>query len=127
MVYFTRSCNPFFGFLHLVLNRVKFSLSLNCRYAAENAALFREENGYKLLSCLVGDSLLEVISVQLICRLMTLLTFQKYVFQPFWPMGTGCARGFLAGFDTVWATRQWSLKNMDFSNAGTFVTCIFKS
>ena len=31
-------------------------------------------------------------------------------FQPFWPMGTGCARGFLASFDAVWMTKQWVLK-----------------
>ena len=24
------------------------------------------------------------------------------VYQPFWPMGTGCARGFMGVFDTVW-------------------------
>ncbi|XP_076811429.1 protein-methionine sulfoxide oxidase mical3b-like isoform X1 [Clavelina lepadiformis] len=60
-----------------------------CMYAAENAALFRDVDGCKLLTCLVGDSLLE----------------------PFWPMGTGCARGFLAAFDTVWMTKQWASCN----------------
>jgi len=41
--------------------RATFKLvSLPRRYAAENAALFREIKGKKLLSCLVGDSLLEV-------------------------------------------------------------------
>nr|XP_026696714.1 protein-methionine sulfoxide oxidase mical3b isoform X4 [Ciona intestinalis] len=59
-----------------------------CMYAAENAALFRETYRQKLLCCLVGDSLLE----------------------PFWPMGTGCARGFLAAFDLVWMTKQLALK-----------------
>ncbi|XP_010881842.1 protein-methionine sulfoxide oxidase mical2b isoform X2 [Esox lucius] len=57
-----------------------------CMYASENAALFREKNGHQLLVALVGDSLLE----------------------PFWPMGTGCARGFLAAFDTVWMVRGWA-------------------
>lgn len=28
--------------------------------------------------------------------------------QPFWPMGTGCARGFLAAFDTAWMVRSWA-------------------
>lgn len=28
--------------------------------------------------------------------------------QPFWPMGTGCARGFLAAFDTAWMVRGWA-------------------
>ncbi|XP_074853466.1 F-actin-monooxygenase MICAL2 isoform X2 [Carettochelys insculpta] len=26
---------------------------------------------------------------------------------PFWPMGTGCARGFLAAFDTAWMVKSW--------------------
>uniref|UniRef100_A0A3P9HIP1 F-actin monooxygenase n=1 Tax=Oryzias latipes TaxID=8090 RepID=A0A3P9HIP1_ORYLA len=55
-------------------------------YASENAALIRERHGHQLLVALVGDSLLE----------------------PFWPMGTGCARGFLSGFDTAWMVRSWA-------------------
>ncbi|KAM3919648.1 F-actin-monooxygenase MICAL2 isoform 1-T2 [Leptodactylus fuscus] len=55
-------------------------------YASENAALVRERYGHHLLVALVGDSLLE----------------------PFWPMGTGCARGFLAAFDTAWMVKSWS-------------------
>ncbi|XP_026221434.1 protein-methionine sulfoxide oxidase mical2b isoform X5 [Anabas testudineus] len=55
-------------------------------YASENAALIREKHGRQLLVALVGDSLLE----------------------PFWPMGTGCARGFLAAFDTAWMVRGWA-------------------
>nr|XP_023419034.1 F-actin-monooxygenase MICAL2 isoform X2 [Cavia porcellus] len=54
-------------------------------YASENAALVRERQGHPLLVALVGDSLLE----------------------PFWPMGTGCARGFLAAFDTAWMVKSW--------------------
>ncbi|CAM4576010.1 F-actin-monooxygenase MICAL2 isoform X1 [Caretta caretta] len=54
-------------------------------YASENAALIRERNRHPLLVALVGDSLLE----------------------PFWPMGTGCARGFLAAFDTAWMVKSW--------------------
>ncbi|XP_016338430.1 protein-methionine sulfoxide oxidase mical1-like [Sinocyclocheilus anshuiensis] len=27
--------------------------------------------------------------------------------QPFWPLGTGIARGFLAAFDTAWMVRSW--------------------
>ncbi|KAL1247432.1 hypothetical protein QQF64_022808 [Cirrhinus molitorella] len=57
-----------------------------CMYASENAALVREKNGHQLLVALVGDSLLE----------------------PFWPMGTGCARGFLAAFDTAWMIKGWA-------------------
>ncbi|NXG94082.1 MICA2 monooxygenase, partial [Stercorarius parasiticus] len=55
-------------------------------YASENAALVRERQRHQLLVALVGDSLLE----------------------PFWPMGTGCARGFLAAFDTAWMVRSWA-------------------
>ncbi|KAM9753185.1 LOW QUALITY PROTEIN: F-actin-monooxygenase mical2b [Menidia menidia] len=55
-------------------------------YASENAALIREKHGRQLLVALVGDSLLE----------------------PFWPMGTGCARGFLAAFDAAWMVRSWA-------------------
>ncbi|XP_051048653.1 F-actin-monooxygenase MICAL2 isoform X1 [Phodopus roborovskii] len=54
-------------------------------YASENAALMRERQAHQLLVALVGDSLLE----------------------PFWPMGTGCARGFLAAFDTAWMVKSW--------------------
>ncbi|KAM4018504.1 F-actin-monooxygenase MICAL2 isoform 2-T4 [Anomaloglossus baeobatrachus] len=55
-------------------------------YASDNAAVIRERYGHHLLVALVGDSLLE----------------------PFWPMGTGCARGFLAAFDTAWMVKSWS-------------------
>uniref|UniRef100_A0A671TXH7 F-actin monooxygenase n=1 Tax=Sparus aurata TaxID=8175 RepID=A0A671TXH7_SPAAU len=55
-------------------------------YASENAALIREKHGHQLVVALVGDSLLE----------------------PFWPMGTGCARGFLAAFDAAWMVKGWA-------------------
>ncbi|XP_069820466.1 F-actin-monooxygenase MICAL3 isoform X13 [Dendropsophus ebraccatus] len=57
-----------------------------CMYASENAGLVRERNGQRLLVALVGDSLLE----------------------PFWPMGTGIARGFLAAMDSAWMVRSWA-------------------
>ncbi|XP_056373892.1 F-actin-monooxygenase MICAL3 isoform X1 [Hyla sarda] len=57
-----------------------------CMYASENAGLVRERNGKRLLVALVGDSLLE----------------------PFWPMGTGIARGFLAAMDSAWMVRSWA-------------------
>ncbi|XP_057203687.1 protein-methionine sulfoxide oxidase mical3a isoform X11 [Triplophysa rosa] len=57
-----------------------------CMYASENAALVRQRHGHKLLVALVGDSLLE----------------------PFWPMGTGIARGFLAAIDSAWMVRSWA-------------------
>ncbi|XP_059393812.1 F-actin-monooxygenase MICAL2 isoform X7 [Carassius carassius] len=55
-------------------------------YASESAALVRERFAHSVLVALVGDSLLE----------------------PFWPMGTGCARGFLAAFDTAWMVKSWA-------------------
>ncbi|XP_056273759.1 protein-methionine sulfoxide oxidase mical3a isoform X26 [Pseudoliparis swirei] len=57
-----------------------------CMYASENAAMLRQRHGHKLLVALVGDSLLE----------------------PFWPMGTGIARGFLAAMDSGWMVRSWA-------------------
>lgn len=60
-------------------------------YAAENACRFVERNGHKLLMTLVGDSLLE----------------------PFWPTGSGCARGFLSSMDACWAIRSWASGNFN--------------
>ncbi|KAG5837784.1 hypothetical protein ANANG_G00216650 [Anguilla anguilla] len=58
-----------------------------CMFRAENASLLRERSGRKLLVGLVGDCLVE----------------------PFWPLGTGIARGFLAAFDAAWMVRRWGL------------------
>ncbi|KAM6114658.1 F-actin-monooxygenase MICAL1 [Phoenicopterus ruber ruber] len=57
-----------------------------CMTRSENAALVREHNGTRLLLGLVGDCLVE----------------------PFWPLGTGVARGFLAAFDAAWMVRRWA-------------------
>lgn len=57
-----------------------------CMTRSENAALVREHNGNRLLLGLVGDCLVE----------------------PFWPLGTGVARGFLAAFDAAWMVRRWA-------------------
>ncbi|XP_071535359.1 uncharacterized protein Mical isoform X2 [Panulirus ornatus] len=54
-------------------------------FAAENACRMLERKGHKLLAGLVGDTLLE----------------------PFWPTGSGCARGFLSCFDAAWMIRSW--------------------
>ncbi|XP_048579098.1 F-actin-monooxygenase MICAL3 isoform X2 [Nematostella vectensis] len=56
-------------------------------YAAEYSIKVYERKGYKLLATIVGDSLLE----------------------PFWPTGSGCARGFLGCFDAAWAQRSFGL------------------
>ena len=31
----------------------------------------------------------------------------NFLFQPFWPQGTGCARGFLGVMDTAWMIKNW--------------------
>ncbi|XP_051175547.1 F-actin-monooxygenase Mical isoform X2 [Leptopilina boulardi] len=54
-------------------------------YAAENASRIIERRGHRLFMSLVGDSLLE----------------------PFWPTGSGCARGFLSSLDACWAIKGW--------------------
>ncbi|KAL5010476.1 hypothetical protein ScPMuIL_012781 [Solemya velum] len=59
-------------------------------FHAENASRVVERKGHKLLLCLVGDSLLE----------------------PFWPTGSGCARGFLGAFDAAFAIRSWASGKM---------------
>ncbi|XP_071134394.1 F-actin-monooxygenase MICAL3-like isoform X3 [Mytilus edulis] len=59
-------------------------------FAAVNACRAVKRNGHTLLSCLVGDSLLE----------------------PFWPTGSGCARGFLGGFDSAWMVKNWASGKM---------------
>ncbi|XP_054725581.1 F-actin-monooxygenase Mical isoform X6 [Anastrepha obliqua] len=55
-------------------------------FAAEASCRVIVRHGYRLLQCLVGDSLLE----------------------PFWPTGSGCARGFLSSMDAAYATKLWS-------------------
>ena len=55
-------------------------------FAAGFASHVYEKNQRQLLFGLVGDGLLE----------------------PFWPTGTGIARGFLGGMDAVWMVRQWA-------------------
>ena len=108
-----------------------------CMYASENAALVRERFGHQLLEALVGDSLVEVRVFREVagfrgawCRgeeavtkpgrsnnafflkpwshKMTLLCLLCVLVQPFWPMGTGCARGFLAAFDSAWMVKSWA-------------------
>ncbi|XP_055616904.1 F-actin-monooxygenase Mical [Toxorhynchites rutilus septentrionalis] len=55
-------------------------------FAAENSCKITVRKSYRLLSCLVGDSLLE----------------------PFWPTGSGCARGFLSSMDAAYAIKLLS-------------------
>ncbi|XP_043932526.1 protein-methionine sulfoxide oxidase mical3a-like isoform X2 [Protopterus annectens] len=60
-----------------------------CMYRSEYAAIVKERGGHRLLVGLVGDCLVE----------------------PFWPLGTGVARGFLAAFDTAWMVKSWARGN----------------
>ncbi len=60
-------------------------------YHARNASKIRVVKGYQLLMCIVGDSLME----------------------PFWPEGTGCARGFLSSMDAAWMFRRWISDKMN--------------
>ena len=53
-------------------------------YSAKNATHVQEENGCKLIMAAVGDSLIE----------------------PFWPEGTGCARGFLSALNAAWMLKR---------------------
>ncbi|CAF0965283.1 unnamed protein product [Brachionus calyciflorus] len=55
-------------------------------FHSENASRIVVRKGRKFLMSLVGDSLLE----------------------PFWPLGTGIARGFLAVFDTAWQLKGFA-------------------
>jgi hypothetical protein len=64
----------------------KFTFS----FQAENSVRVVERHGHRLLKALVGDSLLE----------------------PFWPIGTGCARGFFGGLDTCWLLRSMASGKM---------------
>lgn len=55
-------------------------------FQAETSCRVTVRKNYRLLQCLVGDSLLE----------------------PFWPTGSGCARGFLSSMDAAYAIKLWS-------------------
>ncbi|XP_041351912.1 F-actin-monooxygenase MICAL3-like isoform X2 [Gigantopelta aegis] len=55
-------------------------------FAAENASRVIKRHNHKLLLGICGDSLLE----------------------PFWPTGSGCARGFLGVFDAAWMIKRWA-------------------
>ena len=59
-------------------------------FAAGFASHVMEKKNKQLLFGLVGDGLLE----------------------PFWPTGTGIARGFLGCLDAVWMVKQWSAGDM---------------
>ncbi|XP_036365724.1 F-actin-monooxygenase MICAL3 isoform X8 [Octopus sinensis] len=55
-------------------------------FQAENACRVLSKHNHRMIMALVGDSLLE----------------------PFWPTGSGCARGFLSALDSAWMIRSWA-------------------
>jgi len=55
-------------------------------FAASNSSYVKEKNGKQILLTLVGDGLLE----------------------PFWPTGSGAARGFLGCMDACYMLKEWS-------------------
>ncbi|KAL7016515.1 hypothetical protein ACKWTF_010045 [Chironomus riparius] len=58
-------------------------------FAAENSSRMIVRKNYRLLMGIVGDSLLE----------------------PFWPSGSGCARGFLSAMDAAYAIKLFANSN----------------
>merc|ERR1712222_117577 len=74
-----------------IFGGVSFALfDFTSMFASNAACHIMEKDGKQLMCGLVGDGLLE----------------------PFWPTGTGIARGFLGAFDTVWAMRQFAAGDM---------------
>lgn len=68
--------------------KINGNIGCDCNCPTSIANEIHNNNGSLLLVGLVGDSLLE----------------------PFWPTGSGCARGFLSAMDSAWMVRQWALK-----------------
>jgi hypothetical protein len=58
-------------------------------FHSANASRIIERKGKKIFLSLVGDSLIK----------------------PFWPLGSGIARGFLAAFDTAWAIKRLTMNH----------------
>ena len=57
-----------------------------------------------------------ILSLYYVCNNMTAVRFVPTIkpnfslpSQPFWPTGSGCARGFLGSLDAAWMMRGWGL------------------
>uniref|UniRef100_A0A672QEM0 F-actin monooxygenase n=1 Tax=Sinocyclocheilus grahami TaxID=75366 RepID=A0A672QEM0_SINGR len=85
----------------------------------ENIVYYKDNTHYfvmtaKKQSLLNKGVIINVNFYILICMHGSICCSAVYVFlcliglQPFWPMGTGCARGFLAAFDTAWMIKGWA-------------------
>ena len=76
-------------------------------FAAEHSSRIIRRHGKTLLLMLAGDSLLEVTIVTTVTHWLLTHTYT----QPFWPTGTGLARGFLGALDAAWMIRQYAASN----------------
>ena len=47
-------------------------------------------------------------------------------FQPFWPTGSGCGRGFLSVFDAVWTMRAWAVEEKQPLEIIAEQECVYK-
>ena len=64
------------------------------------AQLWRKASHFLWASLETGDSYCFVLILLILTSLL----------EPFWPDGTGCARGFLSALDAAWMLRSWSLQ-----------------
>ncbi|XP_062516077.1 myosin-2 heavy chain-like isoform X2 [Corticium candelabrum] len=84
--YVTKKELPHYDFEPMTDGRPDVALfDFTSMYAADHAARILERNGKRLMLALVGDSILE----------------------PFWPLGTGAARGFLSCMDAAWMMKKF--------------------
>lgn len=72
-------------------------------YSAVFSSRLVERKGRTLILTIVGDSLHEVKYE----RDWNKASYSNL--QPFWPTGSGCARGFLGVFDSAWMLRSFGL------------------
>ena len=83
-------------------------------YAAENACRAKKINGYTECNCNCKNSFM-ANGMNNHCKnhgesLLLVGLVGDSLLEPFWPTGSGCARGFLSAMDSAWMVRQWSLK-----------------
>ena len=72
-------------------------------FAASNSSYVKEKHGKQLLLTLVGDGLLEVSFSNVFDAKKIIDLF----LQPFWPTGSGAARGFLGCMDACYMMQEW--------------------
>lgn len=87
-------------------------------YAAENACRAKKINRHIECNCNCKNSshssMANGTSEQTTCKsnesLLLVGLVGDSLLEPFWPTGSGCARGFLSAMDSAWMVRQWALK-----------------